>query len=212
MKRSGLAIAGVLVLVVAIGLLLWPGATDDEQLPSQPAKGAESEVATPTVLEPTAGPTGSSDNPADPADADPPVRSDGVREYTVGGVRVRDHRKGDHPKLDVPPNIHPPGGRKIASTLTSDLAQLARAVMNECVAKIPKEARGGSPRLEGQITIAIRDKQVTVTAATMQLREVVGASSDEAKQCIEQRSLGITAPADEADLSGYTINLSFAVP
>src|ERR1043165_415594 len=54
-----------------------------------------------------------------------------VTDYMVGGVRVRDHRSGDRTPSAVPSAIHPPGGRKIASHLTSDIAQTVRAVMTE---------------------------------------------------------------------------------
>jgi hypothetical protein len=210
MNRWILAVGAVVVMGAAIGLWLWMRHGDDAQANPQrtSAEVAGSEVATPTVR----ATSGTSVTPTLPDGDRVAAGTDSVKEYKVGDVRVRDHRKGDHPPMDLPPNSHPPDGRKIASTVTADIAQKVRAVMNECVASIPREARGVSPRLEGLISIAIKDKQVSVTAATIQLRDIVGASIDPTKQCIETKSIGITTPADEPDLADYTINLSFAVP
>ncbi len=209
MNRSVLALGAVVVLGAASGLWLWLRDGDGAPAGSERThgEGTSSEIATPAAREVPS--TTVTPSLSDPAHV--PAGSDGVREYKVGDVVVRDHRKGDHLPIDIPPNIHPPDERKVSSTLTADLAQKVRAVMSDCVASLPKEARGDKPRLEGQVTIAIRDKQVRVTAATMQLRDVVGASVEETKACIERRSVGITTATDEPDLTDYTINVSFAV-
>jgi hypothetical protein len=129
----------------------------------------------------------------------------------VGDIRVRDHRSGEHARLDVPPAVHPPEGRKIASQLTSDIAQKVRAVMTECAARSAPAARGPTPRVDGTITIAIRDHQTTIKSAIVQLRDVTG--GDALKQCIEQGAVGIAVPAgDEPDVDGYAIALSLRLP
>ena len=110
-------------------------------------------------------------------------------------------------------NPHPAEGRKIPSTLTHAVAQKVKAVMMQCVENLPKEARGEKPRLEGQISIAIKDHKVTVTKSTMHLRNMSGAAVEPAKQCIEQNAIGLDNPApDQADLDDYSINISFAIP
>ena len=61
----------------------------------------------------------------------------------------------------------------------------------ECAKSLPAGARGTKPRVEGQITIAIKENKVTVTGSTMQLRDVTG-DVDATKQCIEQKALAVT--------------------
>ncbi|HZJ62193.1 MAG TPA: hypothetical protein VFD36_01620 [Kofleriaceae bacterium] len=133
-----------------------------------------------------------------------------VTDYMVGGVRIRDHRSGDRTPSAMPSAIHPPEGRKIASQLTSDIAQKVRTVMTECAASLPAHARGAEPRLEGTIAIAIKDHLATVTRAAVQLREVRADAASAVERCIEQRSVGVATPAgDEADLEAYSITLAF---
>jgi hypothetical protein len=137
----------------------------------------------------------------------------GTSEYTIGGVRVRDHRSGEHAPLDIPPAIHPPGGRKIPSQLTSDIAQRLRGVVTECASSVPLDARGAAPRLEGEILIAIKDHQATITSATYQARDVTGQVQASIKQCMEQKSVGVATPSgDEPDVEGYAITLSLRLP
>jgi hypothetical protein len=110
----------------------------------------------------------------------------------------------------MPPASHPPEGRKIASQLTSDIAQKVREVMTECAASLPAHARGAEPRLEGTIAIAIKDHLATVTRAAVQLRAVSADAASPVEHCIEQRSVGVaTSAGDEADLEAYSITLAF---
>jgi hypothetical protein len=82
-----------------------------------------------------------------------------------------------------------------------------------CAASLPREARSERSRVEGQITIAIKDHLATVTAAAFQLRDIAEPAQAEVKQCLTQRAVGLTAPAgDEADLDSYGISLSLALP
>jgi hypothetical protein len=138
----------------------------------------------------------------------------GPDEYTVGGLKVRDHRRGDTGKLDIPPNVHKPGATEIPSTLTHELAQQVKAVMRDCVKSLPADARGDAPKLEGQITIAVKDQKASITKSLVQLRDVKeGDALTAAKQCIESKSIGIGAPASAVpNLDAYTINLSFLIP
>lgn len=207
-SSSRLAIIGVVVLAALAGLVLWLRSGDGSRAAAVATAGsADVAPPTPTVRVP-ATPTVAPSLPRDPS-GDPAVEA--PREYAVGDRIVRDHRKGGQGPVDLPPSVHPPDGRKIQSSLTSELAQKVKAVMNTCAAAIPPEARGEKPRMEGQIVIAIKDQQVTITRATVQLRNVVGAAVDATKQCIEQQALGITHPTDEADVDSYDITLSFAL-
>ncbi|HTL37938.1 MAG TPA: hypothetical protein VL326_32625 [Kofleriaceae bacterium] len=208
--RSALLIGGlVAVLGAAVGIwLLMRGDKADAQsgsyephatqvTPAQPAPSAPSVTA------------GSSDHPALPQ----PAPGENPRDYVVGDIRVRDHRAGDNAPLDIPPNVHPAEGRSLPSTLTHEVAQKVKAVMMECVANLPKDARGEHPRLEGQVMLAIKANKVTITSSTMQLRNVSGESVEPTKQCIESKTVGIeNAAPDQADLDQYPFNISFAIP
>ena len=105
-----------------------------------------------------------------------------------------------------------PGWLDTAPTLTGEISTKIQAVMHECVAAMPADARGAKPRLEGTIQIAIKDQQARITQSAVQLRDVTGSSADTTKQCIEQKSMGLTAAApDEPDLESYSISITFAL-
>jgi hypothetical protein len=135
------------------------------------------------------------------------------REYTVNGVRIRDHRKGSHAPVDLPPNIHPPGQRKIPSTITHAFITQMAGVVKECAAGLPAEARtGAKPRVEGTVFLGIKDKQARTNEAKVQLRDVTGESVDTIKSCIESKSVGLqTTAGEEADLERYSITVSLAL-
>jgi hypothetical protein len=208
--RNALVVGGLVVVALIAGLV-YMLAKDDAQT-AQTSSGSGTAVVVeapgtggqPTV---TGGTTG--DRPALPA----PPPGQNPRDYVVGDVRVRDHRSGDNKPLDVPPTAHPAEGRLLPSTLTHEVSQKLKAVMRECVASLPKDARGDKPRLEGQVVLAIKDKKLTVTKSLMQLRDVSGESVEPTKQCIEAKALGVENPAaDQADLDNYAFNISFAIP
>lgn len=141
----------------------------------------------------------------------PPAGS--ANEYTVGDVRIRDHRSGSNAPIDIPPNIHRPNTRQLPSTLTADVAQKIRVVLTDCAKDLPKEARGEHPRLEGTIQVAIKDHKLTVTSAAYQLRDATGDAVDTMKSCVEQKSVGLeTAANDQEDIDNYSIGITFAVP
>lgn len=212
MPKKVLAALGVLVVGAAIALWL---ALRSDDTPTAPA--ADHPADPPAQVAATDHAGGAPPSPALPAGGpgDAAVTTDdaGVRSYTVGGIQVRDHRAGSQTPMDIPPNIHPPAARRLPSTLTHAISQQLEQVMRDCVASLPREARGKRPRLEGQIVVAIKDHQLSVTKSTMQLRNVSGAPVDSIKSCIEQRSIGLTTPAaDQADLDTYSIGISFAIP
>lgn len=212
MNRGYLALGAGLMLAALIGLYVV--------LRKEDGAGAKRYPAAPKlagIAEIDRGKPGVTVTPTAPRENSRPAVPDGsgatVSEYTIGGVRVRDHRSGDHAPLDIPPAIHPPEGRKIPSQLTSDLAQRLRTVMTECAPTVPPQARGQASRIEGEILIAIKDHQATVTSATYQARDVVGEAQGSIKQCMEQKSVGVAAPSgDEPDVEGYAITLSLRLP
>lgn len=138
------------------------------------------------------------------------------KEYTLpDGTRVRDFRDpAQQQDLVLPPTTRAPGGRKIKPDLTSRYTEQILAHMRACGKAVPKSALGTKPRLEGQIVIAIKQQQGSVTSAVFNLTNLNDpASAQTAKQCIEEKALTVKVPAtDEADLDAYSINLSFAFP
>jgi hypothetical protein len=209
MKPRALALGGAAVVaaIVALYAVLHGDAddrTDAKDVRSQRVAKITQADAGSSAAHPTA-PTLANGSEAQSERLHPPVT-----DYMVGGVRIRDHRSGDRTPGAMPSAIHPPEGRKIASQLTSDVAQKVRAVMTECAASLPAHARGAEPRLEGTIAIAIKDHLATVTRAAVQLREVSADAASAVERCIEQRSVGVATPAgDEADLEAYSITLAF---
>lgn len=203
MKRGYLAIGAALVLAAVLGL--WALTRSD----SEPRAAPEA----PRNPEPTTRASRASTATPSPRLEGNPGSGTVVKEYTVGDVRVRDHRTGDHPEIDVPPAIHAPEGRRIPSTLTSDIAQKLRAAVAGCGAEVPADAHGERPRVDGTIAIAIKDHQATITSATFQVRDVASAVGDPVKRCFEQKSLGVaTASGDEADIEGYQISMQLRIP
>jgi hypothetical protein len=135
-------------------------------------------------------------------------------EYTLpDGRRVRDFRDPSKRKpLDLPPSIHAPGGRKIKPELTGLFTDQMLAHMRACKQAVPASALGTKPRLEGQIVIAIKSEQASVTSAVFMLTGISdSAVAQQAKQCVEQAALTVKVPAQgETDLDAYSINLSLA--
>jgi len=109
--------------------------------------------------------------------------------------------------------VHAPGGRKIPPQLTGLFADEVQKHMRECGTAVPSNVRGAKPRLEGQIVIAIKQAQGSVTSAIFKVTDLTSESIAEAtRQCVEQKVLTVKVPATgEADLDSYSINLSFAL-
>lgn len=145
-----------------------------------------------------------------PAGSDSRDLPDKVKEYAANGAIIRDHRTGSHAPIDLDPNAAPPNSRKLQPTLTKAVADKIRDVMHECVATLPANARGEKARLEGTITIAIKDKVVSVSKTALAVKDVTGDAADATRTCIETKSMTVTqAAGDEQDLPSYDINLSF---
>jgi len=147
------------------------------------------------------------------------AHADGVSEppteYTLpDGRKVRDFRAPQNRKpLELPPSVHAPGGRKIPPQLTGLFADEVQKHMRECGTAVPSNVRGAKPRLEGQIVIAIKQAQGSVTSAIFKVTDLTSESiAETTRQCVEQKVLTVKVPATgEADLDSYSINLSFAL-
>jgi hypothetical protein len=208
MNRVLLAIgaAAVVAMVVVLWLLLR---SDSGASANTQKTGANEAPPNNTASRPTVTP---SIEPRGSAQAGTGNGIDEPSTYAVGDVEVRDHRTGNHAPIDLPPNVHTPDTHRISSKIVNDLSLQIQAVLKQCAVEIPPEARGEKPRLEGTIYIAIKGEQAKITDAAVQLRNVVGASVEPTKQCIQQKSVGITAAATgEPETEKYTISVSFAV-
>lgn len=207
MNRGYFAIGAGVLVVAAFAIYVYVASHDNED-----AAPAHREHA--ATREAESGNTASGNRTVRPvAPGEQPASPRPSRDYTIGDVNVRDHRTGNHKQLDLPPNVQPPGGRKIPSTLTHEISQRVRAVVNTCAASVPPEARGATPSAEGELRLSIKDHQLTVAKATFQLRDVVGAAVDPIKACIEQQAIGVSAPSgDEPDVENYSLSLSLRLP
>lgn len=213
-RRVLLAIASVAVLAAAL-VLYFKLRTDPAAATNSPRATIPTDPTVPTPPPAGTSPRGRASAPVvttGSTERETPTGDGSAKEVTINGVKIRDHRSGNRPPIDLPPNIHAPDSRKVSPTLTADFSEKLQAVMSECAASVPTEARGLKPRLEGTILIAIKDHQARITQSTMQLRDVEGASVAPTKQCIEEKSLGLTTHAgDERDLENYSISITFAL-
>lgn len=201
MKRPLIAGFG-LVAVAAIALAIWLTRSDDTPAPKTPEPAAQPVERAPATT-------------VTPSLPDQARISDdaGVTSYEIGGIPVRDHRTGSGAQvpLDLPPNIHPPDMRQIPSTLTASLTKEVRGVLAECSRLLPADARGPKPRVDGEIIISIKGGVASIDKSMMQLRDVTGDPAP-MKQCMEQKTVGLTtAASDQADLTSYSIHLSLVV-
>ena len=205
-KPLALAFGGAAVLVGAIALIVQMKQTDPA--PAAPV-ATERPDAAPS---PRPGPSAVVSEGSHPKEGGDPDNTKEPVVTEIDGKIVRDHRANPSPVQKIPPTIHRPGGPQIKSTTTHDITQQMVKVLNECAKAVPKSARGAKPRAEGQIVVAIKDKQVSITKALVQLRDVEGDVVEPTKRCIEEKSVGLTTSAkDEADVESYEISISFAL-
>jgi hypothetical protein len=136
-----------------------------------------------------------------------------VTETIVNGVRVRDHRQDRSKPIvlhDPPPSSR---SRRIDAKVTAEVNDRLLPGVRECGAAVPPEARSDKPRVQGQVLLAVKDRRLSLTAATIEITGVVGASLEIAKQCIQQKALAVTVPqVDEEDLESYPLQISYTLP
>jgi len=210
MNNRMLAVLGALAAVAVIILYVFV-----KHAGSAPDTGSTPQPSTQNTG-PSTGPITTANGgitPALPATGSDPGSGDNPKDYMVGDIHVRDHRTGNHEPLDLPPNVHPPQQRELPSTLTHEISQQVRQLLGQCAIDVAKDARGAKPRLDGQLTVSIKDHTLTLTNIATQVRDVDGPSADALKQCVEQKSVGLTAVArDQADITDYGIAITFAIP
>jgi hypothetical protein len=204
-------------LIVALGALLVAAGVALVLLMSRSDGDASATPKRAPAPAPSTGPVAAGDPSAPALPSTAPTTattgSDGVKEYMVGGYKIRDHRAGDNKQIDLPPNPHPADSRELPSELTHDISQQVRRQMDTCAAAIPKDVRGTKPKLDGQLTVAIHDHKLTITDMALQVRDVDGPSADALKQCVVEKSASYVSSApDQPDLDNYGIAITFAIP
>jgi hypothetical protein len=133
--------------------------------------------------------------------------------YSVGDVKMRDHRDTGGAPVDVPPNVHTPEGPRIDSTLTAAIGKQVRTVIQTCAKDASRDGRGAKPRVDGQIILDISGGQATIVSSVMQPHDVPEAVAATLKACIEPKLVGISSPApNQADLASYGINVTTQLP
>lgn len=192
-----------------------PSATRDRTKPALP--GDPDQPVAPNTTEPSRDPNGRI-NAGTVTEVPRGTHADQLGEpleYTLpDGRKVRDFRKPeDRRPLDVPPSIHPPGGRKIQPELTALFTDAIIGHIRECGTAVPQDVRAKNSRFEGQIVIAIKQEQASVTNAVFKLTNLGSESiAETARQCVEQKALTVKVPAKgEVDLDAYSINLALAL-
>lgn len=199
MRRGTLALAAAIVVAAVIGLYVMLRTDEPAPTPVLPEPPDQTIPAT----EP-----GKARNRVAPV-----LRPDGsaAPARRVGELGVRDHRAPEHVAADPPPD--PPAGHKINVQVTSGLAQVLRPALQECAANLAPGVAGDTSRIEGQVVIAIKNHQATVTSASFQLHDFAEAAQDGIKQCLVQRAVGVSSSAgDEPDIDSYPITVSLRWP
>jgi len=207
MNRGYLALGAAAVVAALIGLYLALSVgTSDDPAADRAAPGPAHPPTIQKIAEAQAAPGKPRITPA--------PRSGSATEYLQGETRVRDHRAGEHGAFEL--NPAPPRRlerRDTAPQLSTDLAQRIRPLLRDCTASVPPEVRGDKPRVEGEVIVAIKDHQATITSAALALRDVPETAQVEARQCLARSAVGLVASAgDAADVDGYPITLSLSVP
>jgi hypothetical protein len=207
MNRGILAVAGAVVLAAAIGLYFMLRTTEPSgdpvrtDPPVDPARSADSGHGKPRKI----------------YDAPAVVRGSGSASAPIGETRIRDHRSPDRIADDTAPRAprpsEEPEGRKIAPQVTGGLGQQLRPLLRQCTASLAPGARTDKSRVQGEITVSIKDQQATITGARFELRDIAEASQADFKRCLTERAVGLAAPATgEADVEGYAITVSLVLP
>ena len=190
MKRGTLALGAAIVVAAVIGLYVLLR-TNSHPAPAPERRAPPDQRIADAV-------PGKARNRAVPV-----LRQDG----SAAPDRAAEHAAADPPPPD------PPAGRRINIQVTSDLSQVLRPALQECAANLAPGVAGDTSRVEGQVIIAIKDHQTTVTSASFQLHDFAEAAQADLKQCLVQRAVGVTAPAgDEPDVDSYPITISLRWP
>src|ERR1041384_1123179 len=207
MKGIYLALGAAVVIGLAIGLVVMLRADEPPTERASPAPA-------PAVAASEPGKPGLPPAPAPPPHPSALAPGPPAIDYTIGDHRIRDHRAGEHAPSEPPPPRQPPQGERATETqVTEGLSQKLRRSLQECAANLHPDAHGPKSRIEGEIRVAIKDHQATITSAAFQLRDVVDAVQEPIKQCLVQHAVGLVSPAgNEADIESYAITVSLRWP
>lgn len=205
--KALIAIGAGAVIAAAVVLVFALNKRDDDQPAPEVVSPAPTE-STPTVAQP-GGPSTPVVQAVPRGDTSSGASDEReVLEYEINGIKIRDHRKNGK-RMELPPNIHPPGARRVSSALVYDLHAQIRKLAAECGGGVAAADRGAKPKITTQVVIEIKGGQATVTKSTASTSDVNGVSSDAVKSCMEQKAVGfVTEAKDEADLPSYSINLT----
>lgn len=119
--------------------------------------------------------------------------------------RLRDHRDTSGP-YDPAARTENRTAQRLSPDLVRSLSAQLEAVMLECTAT---STRGPTPVVNGTVFVDVAGGALQVTEASIELRDL----DDAAKQCMQSRWVGQTAPAPEGvAATHYEISVVFAVP
>jgi hypothetical protein len=193
--RAWLVIGGIVAIAAGIALWLLVRSNDDASAQSAPPPAPRERVNPGTAA---------SDRPMLPRD-----RTERGSASRAGDAVVRDHRTGDHLVRSSPPIDRQQRTRLLPVALTKEITSQVNAMIAACTTAFPAGTAG--VRLDGDVTVAIVNHKLTVTAASVATPGATGL--DGAKQCIEERSVGLSIPADrQEDIADYKIAVSFRLP
>lgn len=212
MKR--LALGGFAVLVIAAVVMLVLSSRSDSE-----ALGAPPPV--PEQPRPAADRTGAGDRGAgaerprlddEPAAADAPALAPMTepREYVRDdGIVVRDHRAGDEEPNLTRQIARPRKAQRIEPELLVTIKNAVRPHITACTDRLPDDAFGADPRVQGEVIVGIEDDQVSIKKLNLQLNDV---RDDGLTDCVRQAVSAVTVPAaGHAALEAYTLTLPFRV-
>lgn len=153
------------------------------------------------------------DRPTDPTIGERPRPALADQEPGQGGTptteprrsRLRDHRDTSGP-YDPAGRTENRTAQRLSPDLVRSLSAQLEAVMLECTTT---STRGPAPVVNGTVFVDVAGGALQVTEASIELRDL----DDAAKQCMQARWVGQTAPAPQGvSATHYEISVVFAVP
>lgn len=202
------------IAVVGAGAAGWFLFNKSEPAVAEPVAEAPATPAPTKTQAPVEKPALDPNTPITAAPRDKTNDNDALptREYYVDGKLVRDHRPEGSPEWKPPGSPRPQDRPRMKIESVNVITKAAKLAMRECVASIPPEERttpDTKAKMEGTITVTVKNKTATITKSSIELRDVRGSASDVAKACIAEKVQQVTEGVDEVDLESYDITTSF---
>ncbi|HEY4240170.1 MAG TPA: hypothetical protein VGM88_10155 [Kofleriaceae bacterium] len=142
--------------------------------------------------------------------ADAVTLPSGEREYTINGVRVRDHGSSRRPLglgLRRAPQFQP-----LPPAVTEQMITTVRNAVADCAAQVPPDARGANPHVDAHVQLSITGGRASIATARYSLRGV-GTEAPEAIACMQQHSIGAAVDAPGVmDQRDYPLTLTVSLP